>query len=108
MYMELDNSLKELTTLVRERRKFKNALSDKILNFMARFNIDDLNTKDGRLKYKMSNVRTPLPTNLIKKRVEEVLVNEVPREKCDKITAIVFSRDTSTKPSLSLRKIKIS
>ena len=107
IWMELENSIKQLQQLQRERKTFKNQLTEKILGFMARYNIDDLNTKDGRLLYKMSYVKKPLTRTTIRQRVESALSNAVP-DKCTAITSIVFNQDRAQKASLSLRRVKIS
>lgn len=107
IWMELDHSIKQLQQLSRERRTFKKLLTEKILTFMARFNIDDLNTKDGRLLYKMTYVRSPLTQTTIRQRVESVLNSEVP-DRCTAITSAVFNRVRTQRASLSLRKLKIT
>ena len=105
IWMELDNSIKQLQQLSRERRAFKKQLTDKILEFMSRYNIDDLNTKDGRLLYKMKYVRAPLPQRAIRERIESELNKEVP-DKCLAITTVIFDRDKKQLPSL--RRLKVT
>lgn len=107
IWLELDNSIKQLQQLARERRLFKKQLTDKILLFMSQHNIDDLNTRDGRLVYKTSFVKSPLTQATIRQRVEEALTTAVTGEKCMAITSAVFSRDRSERASLSLRKVRV-
>ena len=105
IWMELDNSIKQLQTLQRERKTFKKQLTDKILQFMSVHNIDDLNTKDGRLLFKTSFVKRPLTQSTIRQRVEDELNKEVP-DKCTAITLAVFDRDK--KQTMSLRRLKVT
>jgi hypothetical protein len=104
IWMELNSSIKQLQQLARERRLFKKQLTDKILEFMHKYNIDDLTTKEGRLLCKSSYVKTPLPLAIIRKRVECVLTEEVP-EKALTIASSVFNRDRAQRTSLSLKRI---
>ena len=110
MWMELDGSIKQLQQLQRERRLYKKQLTDKILEFMARHNIDDLNSNNGRLIYKTSYVKTPLPQSVIRQRVETALNNETTLnpERSLTITSTVFNRDRTQRASLSLRKLQVS
>lgn len=110
IWLELDSSIKQLQQAARERRLYKQQLSSKILAFMNRFKIDDLNTKDGRLLCKTSVVKRPLSQALIKQRVEEALTSsaEVSNEKCMAITSAVFSRECAERTSLSLRRVRIT
>ena len=68
-WMELDNSIRRLQAAIKDRRAAKKLLSDRILQFMSRYNIEDLNTKDGNLRYKVTYVRTPLSQHAIKDRI---------------------------------------
>ena len=108
LWLELDNSIRLLQQLARERRTYKKQLTEKIVTFMTRHNIDDLNTKEGRLVSKTSYVKRPLSQTTIRQRMESALTSEVPSEKCMAITSAVFSRDRAERTSLSLRKVKVT
>ena len=56
-YLEIDDQIKALNKAVAERRKQKKKLSETILQTMKKFEIDNMNTKNGRLIY---NVKTNL------------------------------------------------
>ena len=65
-YLEIDDQIKALNKAISERRKKKNELSEEILSTMKKFEIDDMNTKNGRLIYSVSKRSKPLnKTNLI-------------------------------------------
>lgn len=68
-WLELDSTIRRLQAATRERRAAKKQLTDRILQFMNRYNIEDLSTRDGRLRYRVSYVRTPLSHQAIKDRI---------------------------------------
>jgi competence transcription factor ComK len=76
MWVEIDNNIRKLKQAARERNVVKKQLTEKILMFMAKYNIEDLNTRDGsRLRYKVSSVKEPLTANKIKERLEKNIGN---------------------------------
>lgn len=50
-YLELDDQIKSLNKAVAQRRKAKSKLADSILLTMKKFEIENMNTKNGRLVY---------------------------------------------------------
>jgi hypothetical protein len=68
-WLELDNSIRRLQAAIKDRRAAKKQLSERILRFMADHNIEDLDTKDGKLRYRIAFVRTPLSQAVIKERI---------------------------------------
>jgi hypothetical protein len=95
-YLELDDQIKALNKALVERRKQKNKLSDAILDMMKKFEIDNMNTKNGRLIYNVNKTTKPLnKTNLLSglnlyfknedqaKSVSQVVLDN--REKVEKI-----------------------
>lgn len=71
MWLELDNALRKLKAAVKERMVAKRDLTDRIIDFMGRYNIEDLNTRDGKLRYKVVRVKEPLTQSIIKERLRE-------------------------------------
>jgi len=71
IWWELDTAIKRLQIAVRERKKAQNVMNSKILDFMRRHNIEDLNTKDGVLRYKATYVKAPLSQKGIKDKLSE-------------------------------------
>ena len=66
-YLEIDDQIKALNKAISERRKQKIKLNDEILNTMKKFEIDNMNTKNGRLIYSVTKTSKPLnKTNLLK------------------------------------------
>ena len=66
MYLDMDDQIKALNKAIVERRKKKNELSEEILGTMKKFEIDNMNTKNGKLIYSTTKSSKPLnKTNLI-------------------------------------------
>ena len=97
IYLDMDDQIKALNKAIVERRKKKNELSQEILLTMKKFEIDNMNTKNGRLIYNVSNISKPLcKQNLIDglnvyfknddtaKSVSEIVLDA--RPKVEKIT----------------------
>ena len=108
MWMEINNTIRQLQGQIRERQKHKNQLTEKITAFMKKYDYEELKINDGRLLvYKTSYVQTPLSQSIVRKRVESLLRTEVP-EKSAEMSAVVFQRERMPKPRLSLRRVKVS
>ena len=66
IYLEMDDQIKALNKAIIERRKKKNELSEEILVTMKKFEIDNMNTKNGKLIYSSTKSTKPLnKSNLI-------------------------------------------
>lgn len=102
-WLELDNQLKRLAAAAKERRIKKTDINLKILDFMGRFNIEDLNTKDGVIRYRKTFVKEPLSQKLIKTKLEELFKDD--QENYEKIEKIFTDRDKIEKTSL--RRLKL-
>lgn len=62
-YLEMDDQIKALNKAIVERRKKKNELSEEILGTMKKFEIDNMNTKNGKLIYSTTKSTKPLNKN---------------------------------------------
>ena len=97
-WWEIDTSIKRLQIAVRERKKAQTVLSEAILRFMQENNIEDLNTRDGMLRYKSSYVKAPLSQKAIKQKLIEQF-NHDERAK-EAITRVFEDRNKIEKVSL--------
>lgn len=75
-WIKLDNELKAINAKIKmldnekkHRKKMMDKLSEMILKFMGSNEIDELNSKDGVIKYKRSMVKEPLTQ---KKMIEKL------------------------------------
>jgi hypothetical protein len=73
IWMRLDNELKELDAKMKlldnerkQRKKYMLTLTPYILTYMNQNEIEELNSKDGRLQYKTSMRKVPLSQKLLK------------------------------------------
>tara|TARA_Y100000590_G_C15538950_1_gene946160 strand:+ start:388 stop:885 length:498 start_codon:yes stop_codon:yes gene_type:complete len=102
-WLDLDNQLKRLAAASKERRKKKTDINLKILDFMGRFNIEDLNTKDGIIRYRKTFVKEPLSQKTIKAKLEELFKDD--QDNFEKIGKIFTEREKVEKTSL--RRLKL-
>lgn len=104
-YLDADNAERRMKEALKEMRAAKRQASSLITQFMGRFNVEDLNTRDGRLRYRVTTIKAPLTQRTIRERLTAFLesrlgatdnVAEIVNEARDK----VFARDTVDKTSL--------
>lgn len=103
-WMELDNTVKKAQVLIREKRKQRDALSIAISKFMCKYDIEDLNTKEGRIRCKVTQVKAPLNQKVVKEKIASIFQGD--EEKSNQIIKKLYEeRDTVQK--VSLRRLKI-
>lgn len=71
-WMDVDNNIKKLKTVMKEQMALKRQLTQQVLEFMSKYNIEDLNTKDGKLRYKVSVTKAPVTRATIRARMMEM------------------------------------
>jgi len=85
-WMTFDNQIKRLSAASKQLNIKKKELNEKILDFMSKYNIEDLNTKEGVIRYKKSYVKVPLTQKVIREKLNDIfkdnnanleLVNEI-------------------------------
>jgi hypothetical protein len=105
MWIELDNQIKQMAHIIKEKKKTQRMLTEKILSFMSRYNIEDLNTKDGKLRYKVTHVKPSVKQTTIKKKLYDYFEHDT--DLANKVVNAVFD-DTAVqkieKPAL--RRLK--
>jgi len=74
-YLSIDDEIKQLSKALREKRKEKLMLSNDVLNFMGEFNIEDLNTNTGVLKYSISKTKKTISKKDILEKLTAFLKN---------------------------------
>jgi hypothetical protein len=102
-WMDLDNQLKRLEAASKQRKTKKKELNEKILDFMAKYNIEDLNTKQGVIRYKKVFVKEPLSQKIIKEKLSDLFRDD--QTNYDKIEKIFTDRGKVEKQSL--RRLKL-
>jgi hypothetical protein len=81
-WLKLDNEVKAINAKIKildnerkHRKKLIDVFSANILSFMSSNEIDELNSKDGIIKYKKSMVKKPLTQKEIKQKLKEQFQN---------------------------------
>lgn len=101
-WVEIDNNVKTLKQAIKDRNVVKKDLTDKILRFMIKYNIEDLNTKDGsKLRYKVNQVKKNPTTKDIKTRLVE---NYNKANNAEELSNTIFMCNKIDKPTL--RRLK--
>lgn len=97
-WLKLDNDIKRVQLALKGLKEKKNSINEEILNFMKKFNIEDLNTKDGVIRYKTTYIKEPLSQKTIKNKLQEMFENQP--EIYEKIEGIFTNRGKIEKNSL--------
>ena len=97
-YLELDNQIVTLTKAVRERKKKKEQLSKVILNAMKNNEIQEMNLKQDKLVYCVSQHKTPMNKDYLNNVLQNYFNNEKKAE--DVLTHIIENRSRIEKVRL--------
>lgn len=106
LWMELDNQIKQMTQFVKEKRKVQKTLTDKILAFMAKYNIEDLNTKEGKLRYRATYTKPTVKKQDAKEKLYQFFEHD--KELAEKVVKTVFEPEENQPKveKVSLRRLK--
>ena len=86
-WVTLDDDIKTLQDAIKKRKKRINELTPVILDFMKRFNINDLNTQNGQLRYTTSLLAKPVNKNFLLSKLGEFFKDN---EKSQVITTYIY------------------
>ena len=105
-WIQLDNDIRELAKLSKEKRDKKKALSEELMKVMKTNEIEVLDIKDGQLCYKKSKAKKPLNKDGLLKILQEYFKHDGKGiERSDEITQYILeNRETVDKESIT-RKI---
>ena len=81
IWLKLDDDIKTLTDAIKERKSKKNEITPRLLDFMEKHNINDLNTNDGHLKFQKSLRSKPLSKKYLLDRLGFYFKSEMKGEK---------------------------
>lgn len=104
-WLECDNFIKRARDAIKERKKMQDKLAGIITKYMCKYNIEDLNTKEGRIRCKTLVVKTPVSQKLVKQRITDYFKNNE-SQRDDILHKIYEDREKVEK--VSLRRLKIS
>ena len=103
-WMTQDNQLKRLAAASKGLKNKNKQLYEKILDFMARHNIEDLNTKEGVIRYKKTFVKESLTQKMIKEKLNDIFKDN--EDNLVKVNEIFNNREKVEKTSL--RRLKLT
>jgi hypothetical protein len=92
-WIALDDDIKVLQKALNERKKAKNMITPNILEFMGKYEIEDMNTNNGKLIFAKSTTTKPMNKEYMKNKLGEFLKNY---EKGDKATNFLFNNREKT------------
>jgi hypothetical protein len=98
-WITLDDDIRTLQKAIKERKDKKAELTPRILKFMERFKINDLNTNDGKLKFARSLYTKPLNKKYLISRLGDFFRDY---SKGEKVAGYIFdNRDKEEKVRLT-------
>jgi hypothetical protein len=75
-YMKTDNEIKEIKSKIKllnsekkKRQELIESITPSIMEYMTENDIEELNSKEGKIEYKKSFVKSPLTNSMIKKQL---------------------------------------
>jgi hypothetical protein len=106
-WITLDNELKELSKLAKEKRDQKKNLSLQLMNVMKSNDIECVDLNDGQLCYKKSKSKKPLNKDSLLQILQKYFkdIDEPNSRSIDVAQFILNNRDVVDKETI-LRKIK--
>lgn len=104
-WIELDNWIKKSQEIAKQKRKQKDKLSEVITHYMTRYNIEDLNTSEGKIRCKVRYVKSGVNQKVVKEKITEIFKDNEETGNA-LITKIFNEREKIEK--ISLRRIKIT
>ena len=103
-WLTLDDDIITLQKAIKERKKKKDELTPKVLDFMNRFKINDLNTQEGKIKFTKSLYTKPLNKQFLISRLGDFFKDFNKGEKA--ASYILDNRDKEEKFKLKRVAIK--
>ena len=104
-WLEMDNFVKRAKEAIREKKKIQDKLTQVITKFMCKYNIEDLNTKEGRIRCKTLVVKAPVSQKVIKQKMTDYFKDN-DYEKDNFFRKVYEEREKVEK--VSLRRLRIS
>jgi hypothetical protein len=104
-WIEIDNWLKKSQDIMKEKRKQKDKLKKVITHYMSKYNIEDLNTSEGKIRCKVQYVKSGVNQKVVKNKIVEFMQNN--EEQCNALITKIFNEREKVE-KMSLRRIKIT
>jgi hypothetical protein len=104
-WIEIDNWIKKSQEIAKQKRKQKDKLGEVITHYMTKFNIEDLNTSEGKIRCKVRYVKSGVNQKVVKEKITELLKDN--EETCNTLITKIFDEREKVE-KVSLRRIKIT
>jgi hypothetical protein len=104
-WIEIDNWLKKQQEIAKQKRKQKDKISEIITHYMCKYNIEDLNTSEGKIRCKVRYVKSGINQKVVKQRITELFKDN--EEHGDAIISKIFNEREKVE-RVSLRRLKIT
>lgn len=104
-WIELDNWIKKSQEIAKQKRKQKEKLGEVITQYMTKYNIEDLNTSEGKIRCKVRYVKSGVNQKVVKEKITELLKDN--EETCNTLITKIFDEREKVE-KVSLRRIKIT
>lgn len=101
LWLKLDDDIKTLNEAIKERKTKKNEITPKLLDFMEKHEINDLNTNEGHLKFQKSLRSKPLSKKYLMDRLGFYFKNN---SKSEKIVNFLYNNREKTETT-NLKRI---
>lgn len=95
-WIKLDDDIKTLNDAIKERKEKKKEITPKLLEFMEKHDINDLNTNDGHLKFQKSLRSKPLSKKYLLDRLGFFFRSE---NKGEKVVNFIYNNREKTEIS---------
>ena len=103
-YLELDDHIDAINKVLRDKRKRRKELSEFILSCMKQFEINNMNTKNGKLIYNITHSKAPLNKVNINKALGSYFNDE--NRGVEATNYVMENRERIEKVNLKRMKIK--
>jgi hypothetical protein len=104
-WLDLDTVLTKLKQALKERKLKYNVLTHSIGEFMSKYNIEDLNTKQGKVRCKSVDVKSSLTQKMIKERIVNN-IRSAPSQDPEALIDSVFKREPNSSRKIVLKRMK--
>lgn len=102
-YFEMDDEIQILNNTLKEKKKARKQIGDKIIDFMKDIQIDHLATDKGRLKYSVSEKKIGLSKKVLQEKLSNFFVNN--NEKALDLLKFIDNREKVEKGVLKVQKL---
>lgn len=105
-WIEMDNNIKKVQETVRDMRKGREKLAAIIQKFMCKYNIEDLNTKEGKIRCRVQTVKPKVSQTEVKQRLNDLFSHD--EKKKEEVLKKIYTTEKPVVEKVSLRRLKIS